>query len=616
MLLTFFYWKSLVCVPDVALNVQSAGGHECQSAFAVLRWNLHKRSNSLGLALTFLAASAIAQPNPVSRNVVPASNFGVVGDERTFNDAAMTSGSALVTTAEGNCTSADTHHPITIYGAGTRGIGHALVTTVVSCSGTNFVVATAASNNVNRQQAYTGTDNTSAFNAIHSYLLTHDGAVLIFQRGSGAYEYTNNRWLQGVVNVRILFNGAALRNVTTGAWGIRNATLAVNCDFFTSNCIPDDGAAAVTPINSVSAGSSSVIARTAGAATNVAVGNYVLIAGYNQQDGGYPPNLRYFEFHRITSVNASTGVIGLAEPLKYSYDANWYPQTNLGSENTVGPPFILSLDRTGKYAFTLAENVTLEDLVLLSSPFNDGTRTYGDLYTGGVLNFLCEHCTIGNLTPSQNASVVIRNSTIYSAEPDKLVDSLIFDHDTIYWLGEGTGVNTINIRNSDLESGENLAPRQLILDHNKIWNPGGGVGTGYTSGFPVLSAKLTNNVIFQGNSDNTPAFYIGNSSAYALRAITASSSTELTVRFSWTTLGSLSLGSQISTSSGKTGTVTSIEWDGSHLDIFGIFSSAPAANDVFYYHNVQQVEFSGNSWGNQSTQPLIGDTSTYDEIGP
>ena len=575
---------------------------------------MDRKTILLALSVATLVTGTAAQTTPTDRNVVLASSFGVVGDERTFNDAAMAAGSAMVATKAGACASADRGHPITIYGAGTRGSGNALVTTVTRCSGTNFVVATAASNAVTGQLAYTGTDNTSAFNAIHNYLLAHDGALLIFQKGAGAYEYTNNLWLQGVTNVHILFNGAALRNVTTSVWSIQNSTLAVNCDFFTRDCIPDKGVAAVTPINTVSAGSSSVTTKTESAAGDVAVGNYVLIAGYNQQDGGYPYNLRYFEFHKVTSVNTSMGVIGLREPLEYSYDENWYPQTSLGGTNTIGPPFIISLDRTGTYAFTLAENVVFEDLVLLSSPLNNGTGTYGDLYTGGVLNFVCDRCTIGNLTPSQNGRVVIRNSTIYGTEPDKLVDTVIFDHDTIYGIGEGTGVNNIIIWDSNLESGENLAPRQLSLENNRIWSPGGGVGTGYTNGFSVSTAKLINNVIFRASPDNAPAFYIGSSSAYKLMAITAPSSMEFTVDFSWVTLGTLSIGSQIRTSNGKIGTVTAIDWDGTYLDIYGTFSRAPAVNDVFYYRNVQQVQFFGNSWGNYSTQPLLGNTSTYDAI--
>lgn len=82
-----------------------------------------------------------------------------------------------------------------------------------------------------------------------------------------------------------------------------------------------------TRIDTVSAGASTVILKTAGETSRFSVGQWCLVGGINMQGAGDPPNTGIFEHRKILSIGV--GTLTFTEPLVNTYKDTW-PVYNLG----------------------------------------------------------------------------------------------------------------------------------------------------------------------------------------------------------------------------------------------------------------------------------------------
>ncbi|WP_129112334.1 glycosyl hydrolase family 28-related protein [Burkholderia pseudomallei] len=109
-------------------------------------------------------------------------DFGALGDGINRFDGAITSGSAVLTSASGTFSSSDIGKPIIVSGAASAGLP--LVTTIASVSSaTSATLSANASTTVSGASYVYGTDDTSAINAaVASIRLT--GGIIYFPRGT------------------------------------------------------------------------------------------------------------------------------------------------------------------------------------------------------------------------------------------------------------------------------------------------------------------------------------------------------------------------------------------------------------------------------------------------
>lgn len=156
--------------------------------------NSHKITHlAVGVASTdAVNVSQLPQATPWIFDVTTAA-YGAKGDGEFVTDAAMSSGSAVLTSASGLFTSNDVNKHIMVLGAGASGVT-TLVTTIASFqSSTQVTLAAtnASGGNVSATVAMWATDDTSAIqsaiNAALSYATTHGSAVVRIPTSTGRF---------------------------------------------------------------------------------------------------------------------------------------------------------------------------------------------------------------------------------------------------------------------------------------------------------------------------------------------------------------------------------------------------------------------------------------------
>ncbi len=156
----------------------------------------------------------------------------------------------------------------------------------------------------------TASGDYTAFKAFHDFAIAQsDWVELIIPPSSGSsyygtngsYTHGSNRPFFGIPKLIVRGYGAQMN----GLFGFAVAN---------NNTARSD-------IHTVSAGSMSVTLIDEGDAANFSVGGMVLLAGYDLQGFGYPPNSHYNEWHRIADITGA--VITFEAPLAYSYSEDW-----------------------------------------------------------------------------------------------------------------------------------------------------------------------------------------------------------------------------------------------------------------------------------------------------
>lgn len=162
------------------------------------------------------------------------------------------------------------------------------------------------------------------------------------------------------------------------------------------------------------------------------VGQIALISGFDLQHGGFPGNWHYFEYVVPTAINASSGVVTLSAPLKYTYKATW-PSYNVnpvppgGQPDFGGPATLFAWNPTWPSSFeyrglTFASTAGVQnDITSQFATFRDVTFNQGAF------------CAF----PSMNQTFQVINSTMTACqiEADKLIGDVNFTNTTLASIG-------------------------------------------------------------------------------------------------------------------------------------------------------------------------------------
>jgi hypothetical protein len=293
--------------------------------------------------------------------------------------------------------------------------------------------------------------------------------TLVFPQGQ-TFRYSNNRWLNGLVNFTVEFEGAELcctdsRPASGDGWpfGPREQIFRVAGELYVS----DAGLAIDTGdrINAANVNDATITLSDPTHAAHYNVGDRIFLHSYCVQYGGYSPNLLYYEWHKI--VGKAGAVLTLETKVEFPHLAE-YPDYLYFSARTIngvslpamhiGKPRILNLD---------------------GRPQVDGTQYWYPEYAhfkGGRtrLNpntpssyrtvFAAKHIVWQNMTVDREGAVTeildvreseiaeIRGGKLMDVEIDKLlgqtlVDSVLFkDTGTSSVIG-GTTTRTLTVRN-------------------------------------------------------------------------------------------------------------------------------------------------------------------------
>lgn len=289
-------------------------------------------------------------------------------------------------------------------------------------------------------------------------------AAIVF-RGGRTYGYTNNRWTFGIQYLTIASDRpglrASLRNTAMDAGAdVSLVILQIGRQYFQCviatghRWVCDIGKAAGYEVAPTRAGSHQVTVKDAAASSQLKAGRHVLIGSYDQQLGGFPPNIRYFDYARIAAI--SDGTITLDRPLRFGHRDDYWEN---GDPNSLGVARIYPIDRDDE---RLTLRATIKDIEFLANPNNNGNGD-GTKVFAAALDTEFDNCVIPHLMASQARFVRVEGGSVHEGELDKLVSMILFDRAAVAGLHEATGVNYLLFKNSRITSGYGLAPRQIRI---------------------------------------------------------------------------------------------------------------------------------------------------------
>ncbi|MGF6232962.1 hypothetical protein QFZ27_006917 [Inquilinus ginsengisoli] len=287
-------------------------------------------------------------------------------------------------------------------------------------------------------------------------------AAIIFH-GGRQYDYVDNRWTFGIQHLEIRSDApgvrATLRNiVSNNPYHIASAALQLGRQYF--QCVQPAGEwiceqprSIGYKIDTTDAGDDAVMLKDASDARNLPIGRYVMVGSYDQQMYGFPPNIRYFEYAKVLSVSGRKVV--LDRPLRHRHKDNYWE--TLQDPNSLGVARIYAIDRDDQ---RLTLRARIKDIEFLVNPNSETVRLGGKLF-GAALDMSFENCVIPHFVPTQARFARVAGGSVRDGELDKLVSMVVFDGTTTAGLHEGTGVDYLLFKNSNVTSGYGLAPRQL-----------------------------------------------------------------------------------------------------------------------------------------------------------
>jgi hypothetical protein len=334
-----------------------------------------------------------------------------------------------------------------------------------------------------------GNNWTNVFNAMQTAILAdqvrcnavHDESLRVtipLQRGR-TYQYTNNTWLNGIQYFQLIDHGSGalpiLQNIISDAGGrdpYNDGPLNLGGGGGGRTGPGSIGhqegiKARCARIATVAAGSITVTLLSSSDASKIKLNRWHLVCGKCLQIGGYPPNLEFIDYVKVTAVNGTT--VTLDRPLKYSYDQTWWE--NPKDDQSLGVARLAPYDTGGTGGYIPTDRrvfirARILNMNMLGNPnFPSGPNTNGAniVYMAGAISFTFEGCNIPNAQVTMSKHIIFKGCKgTWFWEPDKETETLLFDAGTNAGqvIGGTTGMQYVLFRNHHAGT-INIAPRQL-----------------------------------------------------------------------------------------------------------------------------------------------------------
>lgn len=206
-------------------------------------------------------------------------------------------------------------------------------------------------------------------------------------------------------------------------------------------------------IQTVNRGSSNVQLVTIADASIFTVGRYIAVTAYDTQaGGGDPPNPFYFEYAKISNINAGTGVITLTYPLAQSY-LSTFPHYNDGGPfqpDQGGPATIYAMPANWD-AVVEFRNITRN--------LNNSQQEYAKIRSVTWKNFSVTGN--GTIIPTVNQSWTLsgsRSNIPNVTELDKMIETVTIE--------AGATLTTAQVQSA-------CGPNLLVIDNATVTSLGG-----------------------------------------------------------------------------------------------------------------------------------------------
>jgi hypothetical protein len=214
-------------------------------------------------------------------------------------------------------------------------------------------------------------------------------------------------------------------------------------------------------IASVSAGSKTVKLLSRPDSSRFTVGGWVAIAAFDMMAWGFPQNLWYFEYRKVTAINPSTGVITLDAELSNDY-LSTYPLHNPGGAHSAdmgGPATVFAMDASWD-----------AEVIFRGVTFSQATQ---DVY-GCARSIQYIDCKFRNRSPAPSQGKLwkaVGTDLGPSVEVDKVLELLELD-DVTCTSGNGlmvfqsASIKRAEIKNSHIRKLHGTARHMVIKDTN------------------------------------------------------------------------------------------------------------------------------------------------------
>jgi len=400
-------------------------------------------------------------------------DFGGSGDgQRTSITASITSGASPVLTpaagvggpfASGDVGKAifvvysSTSYPtgntpptITAYNAGTGAI---------TLSGTNSTSASSVTMNI-----LWGTNNDTALTAWKAWAVVQVGQTIL-TIPSGRFVCSPNPFRmpnQGLPDVKWVGAGAGSTIISQ----LVPSEMRLGGDIPTYQKGLSSGGNSARIATAAAGASSVTLVDSATYGSKITVGRWCLIAGFDLQGAGsgnygYPPNLMFYEWNKITGY--SSGVVSLLNPLTQAYKSTWPEWTadDAFHADLGGPATIWVCDAD------FDSTVELNDLTL-DSPYNQNAILCRDIILRRVT-----HTGPGTYPTQCNTFTADTCTYVQSLEMDKIVGTVSFTDCALDIVHiQSASPNTLNITGGTLTQLQGT-PKRFILSGVAFSGAGG-----------------------------------------------------------------------------------------------------------------------------------------------
>jgi hypothetical protein len=436
---------------------------------------------------------------------------------------------------------------------------------------------------------------------------------VIFDKG--AYRYSNNRWLLNVGSVTLEGNGSTFACISDSVACQNSRPLNLNSIFQELGDQPWPNGLRYNGgyrIKTANAGSTMVQLATPGDAARFVVGSRVLVHSFDHQWGGYPPNLRFFEWRKVTAVDRAKGLLTLDGRLVFAHDATLRDTVlDAGQGFALGQARVLPLERA---TFRYPELVELVDVHFLRNPTQPASAANGLAIAADTLIMRgCSH--MGFLWPTENRQATYESCSFEHTEIDKMCGQVVFRGCAFTNpVVAGAGAHDVVIDGSTVKGFIAISPRRARILNTTIEttadDPWGAIRCYYDS-FPVQLLECSGNTVVHKGPLH---FAINGGVSQALTVSARGTSNEILLEDTSfnreQVIQRLIVGARLRLrNSTLLGTVTGIGWTGRQWRLQGSWTTQVAAGQVWELTNVQAIRESG-------TRFVGGDTAVVRAILP
>lgn len=446
------------------------------------------------------------------------------------------------------------------------------------------------------------TNNDETLESMRDYMREDTSKLYNIRFNGGTVLYTDNRWLAHIGAARLLGNGVTLHNTVTTTVERRSRPFNNSTPFYDAGDAINGGTllqgAPGDRFKSVAAGASAIEFYEADKAAGYTVGERLLLAGFDQQFAGFPPNFRYFDYVAVRSVNESANTIGVSPALTHAYDEAW-PQINASAPAEPRAWKLEKLPVTATTGYLQPRYIELRDMRIKYNENGPESHANGLVLSADHLKMVNVHHE-GYVWPSINALYEAYDCSFWNTDIDKLVSVCIFDGCSFNsHLSAATGVERLTIRSCSIAKRVRAEPRAMEIANTVIL---GDTGENYgviqaAEGWPCHSSSIENSELVGHGSllhyiNNIPVREFSTSHA-GTDCLVLEDTTEGNTRL---TIAELDVGYRLFRQSpSEECTVNRISFDGVNdrwlIYVDGLATPQIGAEEDFRYYTVQTLRY-------------------------